>query len=240
MLGPPENEAIELSKRHYPGGVERMTLGKMQNPVRGFLHGAAALASVVGLVTLIVRAAPNRTAVWSVIVFGLSLIALYTTSSLYHSVPWTQRWKARFQRLDHAMILVLVAGSWTPVAVLALTGTLRTVTLTVVWGAAAVGVVQKFAWPKVRVWFTIALATSMGWFVVVTLPQIARRLSLGAILLLFIGGLCYTIGMIAFATRRPRLFPRVFSYHEVFHVLVVAGSIAHFAMIMQYVVPLGA
>ncbi len=217
-----------------------MTLGKMQNPVRGFLHGAAALASVAGLVTLIVRAAPNRTALWSVIVFGMSLIALYTTSSLYHSVPWTQRWKARFQRLDHAMILVLVAGSWTPVAVLALTGTLRTVTLTVVWGAAAVGVVQKFAWPKVRVWFTIALAASMGWFVVVTLPQIARRLSLGAILLLFIGGLCYTVGMIAFATKRPRLFPRVFSYHEVFHVLVVAGSIAHFAMIMQYVVPLGA
>ncbi len=212
----------------------------MQNPVRGFLHGTAALASVVGLVALIVRAAPNSAAIWSVVIFGFSLIALYTTSSLYHSVPWTQRWKVRFQRLDHSMILVLVAGSWTPMAVMALDGAWRTVTLVVVWAAAGVGVIQKFAWPKVRVWFTIALATSMGWFVLLPLPQIARRLSLGAILLLFIGGLCYTTGMVAFATKRPRLFPRVFSYHEVFHVLVVAGSIAHFAMIMRYVLPLGA
>lgn len=220
--------------------VERLTLGRMQNPVRGFLHGAAAVASVVGLIVLIVRTADNPAAMWSTVVFGVSLIGLYTTSSLYHSVPWTTRWKSRFQRLDHSMILVLVAGSWTPVAVIALDGAWRAVTLTVVWAAASVGIVQKFAWPRIRVWFTITLATAMGWFVLVPLPEIWRRLSTGAIVLLFLSGLCYTIGMVAFATKRPRLFPRIFSYHEVFHVLVVAGSTVHFLMVVQYVIPLAA
>lgn len=221
-------------------GVERLTLGKMQNPVRGFLHGAAALASVVGLVALIVRTIDHPAAMWSTVVFGVSLIGLYTTSSLYHSVPWTKRWKLRFQRLDHSMILVLVAGSWTPVAVMALDGGWRVVTLAVVWVAAIVGIVQKFAWPRIRVWFTITLATAMGWFVLVPLPEISRRLSIGAIVLLFVSGLCYTIGMVAFATKRPRLFPRIFSYHEVFHVLVIAGSSVHFLMVVRYVIPLAA
>ncbi len=220
--------------------MERATLGRMQNPVRGILHGSAALASAVGLVYLISRTARDAATMWSVVVFGVSLIALYTTSSLYHSVPWSAAWKSRFQRLDHSMILVLVAGSWTPVAVNALDGTWRVVTLAIVWIAAVVGVVQKLAWPQIRVWFTITLATAMGWFALVPLREIAASLATEALFLMFLGGLFYTSGMIIWATKRPRLFPRVFSYHEVFHVLVVAGSAVHFVMIAAYVVPIAA
>lgn len=102
--------------------MERITLGRMQNPVRGGLHGAAALASIVGLVNLIVRTADNLPSMWSMVFFGVSLIALYTTSSLYHSVPWNGTWKNRMQRLDHSMIFVLIAGSFTPIAYNVLTG----------------------------------------------------------------------------------------------------------------------
>ncbi len=215
--------------------MERLTLGKMQNPVRGMLHGAAAVVSVAGLVVLVVRSIGDGPRLWSMVVFGASLVALYTTSSLYHSVPWRPVWKARFQQLDHSMILVLIAGSYTPFAVNVLDGGWRIGTLIGVWTAAVVGIVQKFAWPQVRVWFTITLATLMGWAALAILPEMARSLSTGALVLVLAGGVAYTIGMIAFATRRPRLFPRVFSYHEVFHVLVVTGSVLHFLVVFWHV-----
>lgn len=215
--------------------MERLTLGKMQNPVRGMLHGAAAVVSVAGLVVLVVRSLGDGPRLWSMVVFGASLVALYTTSSLYHSVPWRPVWKARFQQLDHSMILVLIAGSYTPFAVNVLDGGWRIGTLIGVWTAAVVGIVQKFAWPRVRVWFTITLATLMGWAALAILPQMARSLSTRALVLVLAGGVAYTIGMIAFATKRPRLFPRVFSYHEVFHVFVVIGSVLHFLVVFWHV-----
>jgi len=209
----------------------------MQNPVRGLLHGTAALVSVAGLITLIARAAWDTRRMWSMVVFGVALVALYTTSSLYHSIPWRDKWKARFQSLDHSMILVLIAGSYTPFAVNTLDGAWRIGTLLVVWGAVAIGVLQKVIFPNVRTWFTVTLATTMGWLVVIPMPEIARRLSTTAVVMVIAGGVAYTIGMIAFATRRPRLFPRVFSYHEVFHVLVVTGSVLHFLVVFWYLAP---
>lgn len=217
--------------------MERLTLGKMQNPVRGFLHGSAAVLSVVGLIVLAFKTRSETVKMWSMIVFGFSLIALFATSSLYHSVPWRQKWKARLQQLDHSMILVLVAGSWTPMAVNLLDGTWRAVTLTVVWTAAAIGVAQKWLFPRVRVWFTITLAVSMGWFALIPLPQMARQVGMAAIGLLLLSGLMYTVGMVMFASKRPKMFPRVFSYHELFHVLVVGGAATHFALVFRYVVP---
>jgi hemolysin III len=217
--------------------MDRVTLGKMQNPVRGFLHGSAALASVVGLIVLATRTSSDTVRMWSMIIFGVSLIALYTTSTLYHSVPWREKWEKRLQKLDHSMILVLVAGSWTPLAVNVLDGGWRILTLSVVWGLALIGVIQKVFFPQVKVWFTITIAMLMGWFAVIPMPEIVRRMSQGAIVLLVAGGLLYTIGMVVYATKWPRPFPRVFSSHEIFHVFVVAGSALHFTMVNNYVVP---
>lgn len=218
--------------------MERVTLGKMQNPVRGFLHGSAAIFSIVGLGILAVQTASNRASMWSMIVFGGSLILLYTTSSLYHSIPWNSTWKKRMQRLDHSMIFMLIAGTFTPIAYNVLEGSWRSVTLMVVWGAAVVGIGQKIILPRIRPWFSVTLQTMMGWFAVVPIAQIAKRLPASALVFLFLGGLSYTIGMVIYATGRPRLFPRVFSAHEVFHVLVVLGSFAHFLVVYLWVVPL--
>ena len=127
---------------------DRTRLGKMINPVRGFLHGAAAVVSVVGATFLTVRAGGG---VWnriSLLVFGVSLVCLFTVSSLYHSIPWGPAWKLRMQRLDHTMIYVLVAGTFTPIALIALDGWLRWATLGVQWGIVAAGAAQKAFFPR--------------------------------------------------------------------------------------------
>ena len=215
-------------------------LGRMRNPVRGFMDGSAALASLVGLVVLAVLTRHDPPRMVAVIVFALSLIALYTTSALYHCVPWSRRWRHRMQRMDHSMIFVLVAGSWTPISAVVLDGWWRVATLAVVWSVALVGIVQKVVFPKVRLWFSITLQTAMGWFALVPLVELVRRMSGGAIALMFASGLLYTVGMILFATRRPKLAPHLFSYHEVFHVFVISASLLHFLLVVNYVVPYAA
>ncbi len=190
------------------------------------------------MVSLIWRAqGPWR--VLAAVVFGLSLVAMYTVSALYHAVLWSDRLKARMQRIDHVMIFLLVAGTWTPIAGIVLGGPWRVVTLAAVWGTAVVGVLLKLVLPKLRTWLSVTLQTAMGWSAIIPLPVLFRRLETSATALVLAGGVCYTAGMMMFAMRRPKLFPRVFSYHEVFHVMVVAGSAFHFWVIFRYVLPLG-
>lgn len=217
---------------------DRATLGKMQNPVRGFLHGGAAVAAVVGGGLLVVRASTWSSRI-AVVVFALAMVALYTTSSLYHSIPWREVWKKRMQRMDHSMIFVLIAGSYTPAAVYALDGGWLWLTLAAVWAVAFVGIGQQGFFPRERNTFGIALMTVLGWAAVALMVPVARAAGAGAVALLAAGGLLYTIGMVIVVTGRPRLWPRVFSAHEVFHILVVAASALHFTATWRYLVPGG-
>jgi hemolysin III len=216
-------------------GHERIRLGKMHHPVRGFLHGTAAVLSVVGAVLLTV--VPVENTAWqrlSLLAFGLSLVALYSVSALYHSVPWRAMWKRRMQRLDHTMIHVLVAGTYTPIAFIVLDGWLRWATLGVQWGIVLWGAIQQFAIRQPSQVLSIALQTTQGWFALALLWPLASRLPWTAILLITLGGVFYTVGMVLMVIGRPRLWPQVFSSHEVFHVLVVAGSSVHFAAVAGY------
>ncbi len=217
----------------------RITLGKMQNPVRGFLHGAAAVAALAGSVALVMRI-PTLGGRIAAAIFGLSMVALYTTSSLYHSIPWRDRWKKRMQRLDHSMIFVLIAGTYTPIAWIALGGWLRAATLLVVWTIALVGIAQQSFFPRLENTFAIALMTTMGWLAVFIMIPFFRRAGAGAAVLMALGGILYTVGMVFLVTNKPRLWPRIFSYHELFHVMVVAATSLHFAATWRYVAPLAA
>jgi hemolysin III len=195
--------------------MDRITLGRMQNPVRGFLHGSAAVAALVGLVLLMRRAWGDPGAMAGAAVFGAALIVMYTISSLYHSIPWSPVWKQRLQRIDHSMIYLVVAGTFTPIAIAALTG----------WSLA------------VATALSVTLQLSMGWAALVWMPQIYTRLGAPAVALIGLGGLCYTVGAVLFLLKRPRLHPRAFSYHELFHVLVVVASVFHFLAVFAYAVP---
>ena len=210
----------------------------MHHPVRGFLHGTAAVFSLVGMIVLAVDTAWDLPRMFTMMVFGGSMVSLYTTSSLYHSVPWKERWKKRMQRFDHSMIFLLVAGTYTPISFNVLTGPWKWITLGVVWGIAILGILQKMLYPKVRNWLSFTLYMVMGWFAVIPVKELFDRLPLEAMVLLIVGGASYSVGMILLIAKRPQLFPRIFSYHEVFHLMVITGTLLHFLMILIYVAPI--
>ncbi len=216
--------------------MERWALGKFQNPWRGFLHGTAALAAIVGAALLAERAADGRHLVAGLI-YAASMVAMYTVSTLYHSIGWQEKRKAFMQRLDHSMIFLLVAGSFTPFGVVVLDGWIQKVLLILVWTIALVGITLKFLLPRVGVKLSITLQHTMGWLSLVALPLVWQRVGPGAVLLLLTGGLMYSVGTVVFAMKRPKLAARVFSYHELFHVFVILGSVFHFLAVWWYVMP---
>lgn len=217
--------------------MERATLGRMQNPIRGFLHGGAAVAAVAGTLYLVDRTWGNTVALVGTLVFGFALLVMYTVSTLYHSVAWGSVWKRRLQRVDHSMIYLVVAGTFTPIALAALEGISLWICLGLVWGIALVGIVLKMVLPSVSTRLSVTLQLVMGWTVILWVPQIWANLGPGAIAFIAIGGLFYTVGTVFFMTKRPRLFPRTFSYHELFHVFVVLASVFHFLAVAFYAVP---
>ena len=209
----------------------------MQTPVRGFLHGRGAGAAAVGTVALWRHGAETHQP--ALLIFMLGMIGLYTASSLYHSVPWQPQWKARMQRVDHSMIYVLIAATYTPITWIVLDGWLRVAVLTMAWGIALLGILQKIFLPSVGEGFAITMTTAQGWLALPLFVPLAQRLPWPALGLMGLGGVLYTVGMICLVTERPRLWPRVFSYHETFHVCVIAGSAAHYAMVFAYVARFG-
>ncbi len=219
---------------NLPENFRRWTLGKMQNPVRGFLHGTAAAVSLVGMVFLILRASGWAGRIGAV-VFGLGLLGLYTTSSLYHSIPWREVWKRRMQRLDHSMIFVLIAATYTPIVVVTLDGWWRWLALAMAWGIAIVGILNRLFASMDRHAFSFSLMVILGWISIPIMFPLAARAGTAAVVLMATGGVLYTIGMVFKVTRWPRLWPRVFSAHELFHVFVVAASAVHWTATYRYV-----
>jgi hemolysin III len=220
--------------------MDRITLGRMQNPVRGILHGAAALASVAGLIVLLALNPGGLGVTLSLAAYAGSLVIMFSASSLYHSIPWGSTWKQRMRRIDHSAIFLVVAGTITPVAVVALDGVWEVAILSAVWAGAAVGIGIKLFERTVRLGVSVTIQNLMGWAAVIPMWQIGKRLGVDTVVLLGVGGALYTVGMVVMLTKRPRLFPRVFSAHEVFHIFVVAASSVHFYTILTRVLPAAA
>ena len=213
--------------------------GSLTKPrFRGVSHEWACLTSVfLGLwLTLNARTARSRLAV---AIYAITLVALFGTSALYHRVNWHSK-KARrwMRRLDHSMIFMLIAGTYTPFSLLVLHGALAPAVLLVVWTGALAGILFKVAWIGAPKWLIAVVFLALGWMALVTLPQIGASLGLGALLMLVAGGLLYTLGAIVYATQWPDPSPRVFGYHEVFHALVIAAAALQWAVIAFFVLPL--
>jgi hemolysin III len=203
--------------------------------LRGVLHQAAfAVAVVVGalLIAYADEGARTRTAA---AIFAGSVAAMLGASALYHRVTWSPRVRPWMRRLDHAGIYLLIAGTYTPVGLLRLHGSMRDVVLAVVWTGAAAAIVLKFAWVDAPKWLAAAIGIALGWVGVAALPQLVRSSGAAAVALLGAGGLAYTAGAVVYAIRRPDPVPLVFGYHELFHALTLVAISCQYVAIAFFV-----
>ena len=192
------------------------------------------VAALVVLVWLAISARDARQLV-AFTIFGLSQIALFTASTLYHSLPLSPAGIARLRRIDHMMVFVLIAGTYTPICLVALRGGWGWSLFGVVWGIALGGLIIKTRWMHAPKWLSTALYLAMGWAVVVAAPVLFDRLPIGAVAWLLAGGIIYSVGAVIYALKRPNLIPGVFDAHALWHLFVLAGSACFFWMIVQYV-----
>jgi hemolysin III len=205
-----------------------------QRPLlRGYFHLGAAYAAIAGLVALTLLAESARAYVGGAI-FAASLILLYGTSAAYHTVRWGRRMRAIMKRLDHSMIFLLIAGTYTPFCLLAVDDAWGLSLLTVVWSIAGAGVLLKMVWPGLPRRLGVGLYIATGWLALVAATELADWFALLPLALLAAGGILYTAGGLVYAIKRPDPFPRVFGYHEVFHLLVIGGSALHYSLVAGY------
>ena len=213
----------------------QLVVGAIERPaLRGVLHLAAALLAVVGAAVLLLRAHSPDGYVGGA-VFATSLMLLYGTSATYHQVRWRPSWRNIVKRLDHAMIFVLIAGTYTPFC-LDVNVSWGISLLVVVWSLAGAGILLKLVWPDGPRWLSVGLYVGLGWVAVAAASEVIDRYFGSPLALLALGGVLYTVGGVIYALRRPDPWPRVFGYHEVFHTFVVAASAVHYTAIVLYVV----
>ena len=205
---------------------------------RGVMHQYSFFVSVV-LGAVLVIVAPDGEARLAAGIYAFSVSGLLGTSALYHRITWHPRARAWMRRLDHSMIFVLIAGTYTPFSLLVLDGSLSTAILIVVWSGALGGIVLNLVWTSAPKWLSAVVYISLGWVAVVAFPDLAQELGPVAVALMAGGGLMYTAGAIIYAAGRPNPAPAVFGYHEIFHALVVAAAAAHFAVVAFYALPHG-
>lgn len=202
--------------------------------LRGVLHGIAFVAAVVIGVIFVATAPDSR--VLPAVVFAVSAAVMLGTSTLYHRITWGPRGRPWMRRADHAGIYLLIAGTYTPVALISLSGAWRTSVLTIVWCGAAAATLSKFCWVNAPKWLSAVIGLALGWVGVAVMPEIARHEGWVPVILLAAGGLAYTAGALVYALRRPDPLPRVFGYHEIFHALTIVALACQYVAIAVFVV----
>ncbi len=206
--------------------------------LRGVFHQYAFFVAIVAGAVLVVVADSSREqiAMW---IYGIALASMFGVSALYHRVTWrspaVRKW---MRRLDHSTILLLIAGTYTPFALLAFDGRVADVILVVVWSGAAAGLVLNLLWVDAPTWLTALVFVTLGWVGAVAVPELLD-FGVAPAVLVFAGGALYTIGALAYAFKRPNPRPHIFGYHEIFHLLVVGAAVTHFVAIAGFVLPQG-
>jgi hemolysin III len=198
--------------------------------LRGVLHEAAFAVSLItgtALVCLADAGQPRTAAV----VYAVSVALLFGTSAAYHRGTWSPRSHEVMKRLDHSMIFILIAGTYTPFGLLLLEGTARWTVLGVVWGGALLGIVLRNVVRRPARWLFVGLYLALGWVAIAFLPQISEAGGMHVLVLLLVGGLFYSLGAVVYATRRPDPSPRWFGFHEVFHAFTLAAFVVHYVAV---------
>ncbi len=212
----------------------------MREPANGLTHLAGVLLSLVALVALVAIGVHtgNVTVLIALIVFGLSQIALYTASTLHHSLSLSPQANARLLRFDCMMVVVLIAGTYTPVCLFALRGLWRGGLLGAIWGLTLIGLIMMTRWMNAPRWASTTFYVALGWVGLLAAPVLFHALPLAGFAWMLAGGAVYTLGALIFLFNRPDPFPRWFGAHALWHLFVLGGSACCFVLIVRYAVPL--
>ena len=212
---------------------------KLKDPVSAITHGVAMLLAAVGAIPLLLKAAqaPDTLHVFALTIFILTMILLYFSSAMYHSIDSTEKVNRRLRKMDHMMISVMIAGSYTPVCLIVLHNRLGYTLCALVWGAALLGILLKALWITCPKWFSSIIYIAMGWVCVFVFGKLVSTLPLSGFLWLLSGGLIYTVGGVIYALKLPIFNSKHagFGSHEIFHLFCIAGSACHFIFMYLYV-----
>ncbi len=212
-------------------------LSKFREPISSLTHLVGAFLSLIGLI-LLIKYSLDTTNVYNTIilaVFGISSILLYCASSTYHKSLSSQKVIKILRRVDHSMIYVLIAGTYTPICLIALKGTIGTLLFLGIWLLAFIGIILKIVWFDAPRWLYTGFYILMGWISVFAVVPIIKAVSLGGFMWLLAGGLFYTIGGVIYATKWPKINLKLFGFHEIFHIFIMLGSLCHYVLMFKYI-----
>ncbi len=213
-----------------------MFISKPRDPISGLTHFTAILLAVAGLVLLICKscgpAKPWHITTFSI--FGAAMVLLYISSTLYHWLNLSEKGIRRLRTIDHSMIFIFIAATYTPVCLISLRNGWGWTIFGCAWGLAAAGVFIKLFFKNVHRWFSTLLYILMGWLVLLGISPLLHVLTPEAFIWLLSGGLIYTFGALIYATKQPDPWPGIFGFHEIFHIFVMAGSFFHFWFFFKY------
>ena len=210
-----------------------------REPINGFTHLGGAILSFFGLLALVIKTTltnPSIVDISAVIIFGISLILLYSASATYHLVVASEKVISFLRRIDHSMIFVLIAGSYTPFCLIGLKGVTGWISFIIVATIAICGILFKMIWFKCPRWISTCIYIGMGWISVFLIKPLSNSIPLGGIFLLVLGGVFYTIGAIIYGTKPEALKLRKLGFHEIFHIFILLGSLCHFFAVYKYVI----
>jgi hemolysin III len=211
----------------------------IREPINGLTHLFGAVLSFVALLAMVIKTSLSTNSpltIAAVIVFGVSMILLYAASATYHMVIAQAKVIAFLRRLDHSMIFILIAGTYTPFCLISLKGSTGWLLFSLVTGIALLGVVFKLVWFHSPRWLSTALYIGMGWLIIFFAAPLADKLASGGLFLLVLGGVLYTIGGVIYGAKPKFLEMKHWGYHEIFHIFILLGTLAHFLSVFLYVI----
>jgi hemolysin III len=211
----------------------------IREPINGLTHLAGAVLAFVGLLAMVIKASMTTNsplAITAVIIFGVSMILLYAASATYHMVIARAKVIAFLRRLDHSMIFILIAGTYTPFCFISLNGKTGMLLFSIIAAVAISGVVFKMVWFTCPRWISTALYLVMGWMIVFVFSPLAGSLNPIGLFLLILGGLFYTIGAVIYGAKPKFLKSKYMGFHEIFHIFILLGSLSHFLTVFLYVI----
>ncbi len=211
----------------------------VREPINGFTHLGGAILSFAGLLALVIKTTlnnPSTVDITAVIIFGVSLILLYAASATYHLVIASDKVIAFLRRIDHSMIFILIAGSYTPFCLIALQGPRGWILFSIIATIAVCGVLFKMIWFNCPRWISTCVYIGMGWIAIFIMKPLYNSISFGGMLLLVLGGVFYTIGAVIYGLKPKAIKFKNLGFHEIFHIFILLGSLCHFISVYKYVI----